>query len=210
MVFVGSRRMRIAMGAIGSTAAILAAAPAASAKCPYEDVRPTAATLDQARAAIVCLHNQERYASGGQSLRSNALLDASAKTHAADMVARHFFEHDTPDGLDPFERMARAGYIRKGIVWNAGENIAWGSGGLATPRSIFDAWMDSRGHRLTLLASDFSELGVGIVLGAPSAEYAHLTNAVTYTVDFGWRDTRKPCARKSSRARNSRPKCRTR
>ena len=73
--------------------------------------------------------------------------------------------------------------------------------------------MTSTGHRLTLLASDFSELGVGIALGAPSAEYAGLTTAVTYTIDFGWRDTRKPCPRRvahKARARAKRPNCRPR
>lgn len=208
---MGMRGMRSALGAVTCCVAAMAAAPSAYAMCPYEDVGPTAATLDQARAAIVCLHNEERKASGVPAVRSNALLDTSAAKHSADMVARRFFEHATPDGLDPFDRMRRAGYIRKGIVWNAGENIAWATGGLATPRSIFDAWMGSTGHRLTLLASEFSELGVGVVMGAPSPDYLDLTTAVTYTVDFGWRDTRTPCAKRRAsraRARTQRPKCR--
>jgi uncharacterized protein YkwD len=202
--------MRIFSGVVLCCAVMVLAAPvSADAACPYEDVAPTADTLEQARAALVCLHNQERKASGVRAVRSNVLLDSSAGAHSTDMVARRYFSHDTPDGLDPFARMRRAGYIRRGGLWNAGENIAWGSGRLATPRSVFDAWMDSTGHRLTMLASDFNEIGIGISLGAPSSEYAHLTSAVTYTVDFGWRDTRKPCARKS-RARTLRQKCRIR
>jgi uncharacterized protein YkwD len=201
--------MRIVSGVVLCCLFVLAAPVSANAACPYEDVAPTAATLEQARAALICLHNNERKASGVPAVRSNALLDSSAAAHSSDMVARRYFSHDTPDGLDPFGRMRRAGYIRKGGVWNAGENIAWGSGRLATPRSIFDAWMDSTGHRLTLLASDFNEIGIGISIGAPAGEYSHLTSAVTYTVDFGWRETSRPCARKS-RARTLRQKCRIR
>ena len=182
--------MRISGIAAGLVLAI-AAAPAASAACPHADARPTAATLGDARAALVCLHNEERRASGVPALRENRLLAASASAHAQDMVARRYFAYETPEGSDPFDRLREMGYIRDGLAWNAGENIAWGTGDLATPRSIFDAWMERTGARLTLLASDFSALGVGIALGAPSSEHGELTTAVTYTVDFGRRVARK-------------------
>lgn len=180
---------------------VVACAPPASAACADEHLRPDTTNLQRVRAAIVCLHNHERKAAGVPPLRPNALLDTAAGGHSADMVVRRYFEHESPDGRDPFQRMERAGYIRKKGVWNAGENIAWGSGALSTPRSIFDAWINSSGHRLTLLASDFSELGVGIALGAPSADYAQLTNAVTYTIDFGWRQSSlTPCPRRTRRS----------
>jgi len=208
--------MRTALGFLGCLLAALVAAPMASAACPYEDVQPTEANRDQVRAAVVCLHNEERQAAGVRPLRSNHRLEAAAAGHSADMVARRYFDHDTPDGLDPFERMEASRFIHDDVVWNAGENIAWGSGRLSTARSIFDAWMESPGHRLTLLASEFSQLGVGISLGAPSDQYAHLGNAATYTVDFGWRKRR--CGRRTSarrkagkpRSRGARAKCRYR
>jgi uncharacterized protein YkwD len=182
--------MRIS-GIVAGFALAISAAPAASAACPGADARPTAATLDEARAALVCLHNEERRASGVPRLRANRVLAGTATAHAEDMVARHYFAYDTPEGADPFERLRGAGYIRRGFTWNAGENIAWATGDLATPRSIFSAWMERTGSRLTLLASDFRAVGVGIALGAPSLEHGELTSAVTYTVDFGKRRARK-------------------
>ena len=200
--------MRIATGVIGWCAAAVVAAPSASAACADEDLVPDAGNLERIRAAVVCLHNEERRASGVRPLRSHGRLDAAALEHSADMVARRYFDHETPDGRDPFERMKGARYIRSSVIWNAGENIAWASGALATPRSIFDAWMRSTGHRLTLLASDFSELGVGIALGAPDPARAHLTVAATYTVDFGWREAKRKRASRSCRGTSCRKRSR--
>ena len=170
---------------------LLFAAPTAAAACADADLRPDPTNLERVRAALICLHNDERRASGVAPLRSNGLLESSATAHSSDMVTNRYFAHDSLDGSDPFDRMRRAGYAGRRYTWNAGENIGWGSSSVSTPRAIFDAWMQSTGHRLTLLASDFSELGVGIWLGAPDAEYAHLGSAATYTVDFGWRKARK-------------------
>ena len=83
------------------------------------------------------------------------------------MVANGYFGHDTPTGVEPVRPDAARGLHRRGIVWNASETIAWASGSRATPRSVMDAWLDSTSQRLTLLAPDFRDIGVGIALGAP-------------------------------------------
>lgn len=198
------RRIRTLTSFIAVAAATLAAASAASAACPDEDLRPTAENLDRVRAAVVCLHNEERRAAGIAPLEANAILAASATAHASDMVARRYLAFETPDGVDPFDRIERAGYAQNGVRWSAGENIAWASGALSTPRSIMDGWMKSYGRRLTLIAGDFDEIGVGIALGAPVADYAGRSDAVTYTVDFGLREQPSPralasCLRRASR-----------
>ena len=167
-------------------------AASAFAGCPDEDLVPAGDNVARVTAAVVCLHNAERRAAGVGPLRSHRLLAVAATRHADDMVERRYFDHTTPDGLDPFGRMRRAGYIQRGIVWNAGENIGWATGALATPRSMMDAWLRSYGHRLTLQASDFAQIGVGIAFGAPSSEHAARADAVTYAIDFGWRE---PCRR---------------
>lgn len=179
-------RLRRLLTSIALGMALMGATPA-SASCPDEDLLPTPTNLDRVRVAVVCLHNEERQAAGVAPLRTNPLLISAANAHVTDMVGRRFFEHDTPEGVNPFERMKRAGYLRENVAWSAGENIGWGTGRLSTPRSLMDAWMRSYGHRITLLASDFSELGVGIALGAPTSEHAQRSDAATYAVDFGWR-----------------------
>jgi uncharacterized protein YkwD len=43
-------------------------------------------------------------------LRRNAILEAASQRHSADMARRHFFAHDTPDGMSAGERMSAEGY----------------------------------------------------------------------------------------------------
>ena len=63
-----------------------------------------------------------------------------------------------------------------------GENLAWGTGALATPRSIMQAWMNSAGHRQNILNREFREFGVGVAAGNPSARDGL---GATYANEFG-------------------------
>ena len=184
----------------------LAGAAQASADCPNADTIPTADNLDEIRAAVICLHNEERTKAKVAALRSDERLVKSAQGHSDDMVTRQFFAHDTPDGINPFDRMRRAGYINSQVVWNAGETIAWASGTYATPRNIMYAWIESTSQRLTLLAPDFRHIGVGITLGAPVERDSSAAQAVTYTVDYGWRTNTKKlraCLRRAAKKRRT-------
>ena len=73
------------------------------------------------------------------------------------MVKRGYFDHVSPGGKDPGVRISAAGY--RASAW--GENIAWGSGGLATPKSIVREWMNSEGHRENILRRVFRDSGDG-------------------------------------------------
>src|ERR1700710_3102085 len=55
-----------------------------------------------------------------QPLAMNETLLGTSRAHSQDMIDRDYFAHDTPEGLDPFERMNNAGYNFS----TAGENIA--------------------------------------------------------------------------------------
>jgi Cysteine-rich secretory protein family len=180
----------------------LSGAAQASAACPDADTVPTADNLPQIRAALICLHNEEREKANVALLNSNQLLTTAAQQHADDMVALQYFGHDAPDGASPFNRMRRAGYIGPDFVWNAGETIAWASGALTTPRSVMNSWLKSTSQRLTLLAPDFRHIGVGVSLGAPVERDANASPAVTYTVDYGWRASEsavRACLRRAAK-----------
>jgi uncharacterized protein YkwD len=180
----------------------LSGAAQASAACPNADTIPTAENLEEIRAAMVCLHNEARAKADVALLDPDARLTAAAQGHASDMVTQEYFAHDALSGRDPFDRMRREGYIGREIVWNAGETIAWASGSYATPQSVMDAWMDETTQRLTLLAPDFRDIGVGVALGAPVARDPDASPAVTYTVDYGWRTTERAlrrCLRRAAR-----------
>jgi uncharacterized protein YkwD len=76
-------------------------------------------------------------------------------------------------------RVSAAGYRFRSL----GENIAWGSGTFATPRSIMREWMDSPGHRDNILRAKFREIGIGVVTGTPVG----ISGGAVYTTDFGTR-----------------------
>jgi uncharacterized protein YkwD len=89
----------------------------------------------------------------------NPILRCSARLHSLDMFTRDYFEHDNPDGLDPFERMDAAGFQGGG----GGENIAVGQ---QTPEEVMQAWMDSDGHCANVMRGAFDTIGIGYHPGA--------------------------------------------
>ena len=134
--------------------------------------------LRDAERATLCLLNFERRERGLGRLRPNPALRVAALRHSEDMVERDFFEHENPDGLEPHDRIVRAGYRLRRGGFSTGENLATGDPG--TPAAMVDGWMHSPGHRRNILRPGFDEIGIGIVPrhqeGGPGA---------TYTTTFG-------------------------
>ena len=155
-----------------------------AAACANTNLMPAAGNLPVVRAAVLCLHNKERTQRGLPPLKENAKLRKAAKGHSDNMVAKHFFDHTAPDGSDMVDRILGTGYAN-GQGWSLGENIAWGTGNLATAREIHAAWMQSPGHRANILRRQFREIGIGIALGAPAPSGG--PEGATYTADFGVR-----------------------
>lgn len=114
---------------------------------------------------VVALVNQARAAGGdcgvngtfapSAPLTMNASLHCAARVHSKDMADRMYFDHTNPDGEDPFDRMARAGY---GAFKKQGENIAMGT---FTPEDTVTGWLASDGHCANILDPTFTEIGVG-------------------------------------------------
>jgi uncharacterized protein YkwD len=197
MVRVASPRSLLT--AVLACCALLALPGAAEAKrkgaCANANAAPTAANVEQVRTAVLCLHNRERAARGLPRLTEHADLRAAAEDHSVHMVDAQFFSHDAPDGTDMVDRILGTGYA-KDRGWSLGENIAWGSGPLATAAAVHRAWMRSPGHKANILRRRFREIGIGIALGAPlprpegSSPLRSDTGGqpgATYTADFGVR-----------------------
>ena len=103
------------------------------------------------------LVNQERQAAGLNPLAPDPELTEVARQHSADMFARGYFAHDTPEGLTPFDRMNKAG-VR---FLTAGENLA-----LAPTLSLaHTGLMNSPGHRANILRPQFGRVGIGVMDG---------------------------------------------
>jgi uncharacterized protein YkwD len=114
--------------------------------------------VNEARAAGADCDSQGVFAPT-TPLTMNASLRCAARKHSKDMNDRNFFDHVNPDGEDPFDRIAQAGY---GSYTQEGENIA---GGPDSPKAAVDGWLESDGHCGNLMSPNYSEIGVGAYEG---------------------------------------------
>jgi uncharacterized protein YkwD len=135
------------------------------------------------------LHNAVRRAKDLKPFCVNAILTDAARAHARDMLARDYFAHNSPEGATPIDLLKRSGYLTSEFsYWTVGENIAWGSGELGTPKSIFGAWLDSDGHRHNILDGDFRQIGIGVRRGDYTARNGRAyEGSRMYAVEFGAR-----------------------
>lgn len=156
----------------------------ASSPCGPTESTPAELGLNEAGTVTICLLNRERASHGLQPLAQNALLGQAALLHSRDMVTRAYFEHTSPDGQTVQDRIRATGYGGGGSA-STGENIEWAIGRKATPAAIVDKWMHSPPHRADILRRTFTEIGVGIALGAPAVNGQAKGAGATYTTDFG-------------------------
>jgi uncharacterized protein YkwD len=161
-------------------------APAtSSASCADTDLRPTRANSARAEAATLCLVNLQRTRRGERALRPNADLARSAAAHSEEMVSENYFDHVSPAGETPLERIKASTYVpRRSGAYLVAENIALATLRLATPASIVASWMKSSHHRANILNRDFRDSGIGIAARAPS-RYSGGQPGATYTQQFG-------------------------
>jgi uncharacterized protein YkwD len=166
------------LAAVGAIV-LSAAAPASAATCAGADADPETTNLKTVKHATLCLLNAERADQGLPKLKANPRLSLASQRHASDMARRKYFEHGNFVG-----RIKAARYLQGTSTWTVGENIAWGSGDLATARQIVDAWMQSPPHRHNILHRRFREIGLGVARGVPVRGNE---DGATYATDFGAR-----------------------
>lgn len=131
-------------------------------KLPHSvDEKNALDTLDQAQKDtifsvenIVDATNAQRVAEGVPPLKINTKLIASAKKKVEDMIARHYFEHVSPDGKSVADLGSEAQYDY--IIM--GENLALG--GFINAEDLVSAWMNSPGHRANIVNKNYQDIGV--------------------------------------------------
>lgn len=108
-------------------------------------------------AQMLELVNRERAAQGLPPLAADPELTEVARRHSADMFARGYFSHNTPEGKNPFQR------IREGNVkfLTAGENLALAP----TLQIAHTGLMNLPGHRANIMHPQFGRVGIGIMDG---------------------------------------------
>ncbi|HMF54719.1 MAG TPA: CvpA family protein [Pyrinomonadaceae bacterium] len=108
-------------------------------------------------AEMLQLVNRERARAGLAPLAPDAELTEVGRKHSADMFARGYFSHSTPEGKSPFDRMQEAGITFRA----AGENLALAP----TLQIAHTGLMNSPGHRANILQRAFGRVGIGIMDG---------------------------------------------
>jgi uncharacterized protein YkwD len=98
--------------------------------------------------------NEARTRGGCAALAWDDRAAAVARAHSADMSRRGYFNHVSPEGSQPAQRLTAAG-----IAWRAiAENIAQTQGGAEDAVRL---WLGSRGHRDNLMNCAYTHTGVG-------------------------------------------------
>jgi uncharacterized protein YkwD len=115
------------------------------------------------------LTNEERRRHGLSLFEPDDVLAEAARGHSMDMMQRGYFDHVTPEGVTPQQRVASR---HRRLVGLTGENV-WSGNGYdmsdteALARTIVDSWMKSPGHRENILRPDYTHLGVGLAVAGP-------------------------------------------
>ena len=92
----------------------------------------------------------------------NELLRVASRRHSEDMGSRDYFDHVTPDGVNPFQRIEAIGFTGA-QPW--GENLA---GGSDTAQRAVAGLMDSPGHCRNIMNAAYQVAGMGYAFDANS------------------------------------------
>lgn len=134
-----------------SAAATLAACSTTIPMLPKAASTPETLTDAEILAAI----NAVRAANGAPPWAYNSRLEVAARSQARLMAQKNTMSHDL--GVTLRERVTAAGYL--GAV---GENVGKGYTDL---QGVIGGWMNSSGHRNTLLSHRFVEFGLAAARG---------------------------------------------
>lgn len=178
----------LAAAAVAAQLVLLAFCTTASASplCPDDSTQPSMDNAYDAAMSVVCDINAYRTQNGLQPVRWDWRLWSGAQQLAADMAARHYAAHVTPEGKGLADRIQPTGYIPQTANWSLSENLGWGTSYLSTPLSIVIGWINSPVHRENLLDPDIRDVGVGMAKGAVT-EGGDV--GIVYVADFGMRET---------------------
>jgi uncharacterized protein YkwD len=157
---------------------VLLALPVANAlACAGAGAQPGSVSSRAYTRAVECLVNEQRAGAGLGALSHDRRLAKAARRFSSSMVRERFFDHVSPSGSTVSTRARAAGWSGETL----GETIGWGSGELATPSAIVQAWMASPPHHAILMGREFRKFGLGMAMGSPEGD----GGAATVTADFG-------------------------
>ncbi len=151
------------------------AEPPSTISIEVEVLDPSVTAAQIARANFLFL-NDERSRRGLPPLTWAPEAAAIALGHSTDMVEHEFFGHVSPTTGGPIDRFGAAGIV--GVMVR--ENVARGYG----PKGIHENLMDSPGHRVNILATDMTHVGIGVVVTEPATDTVGAPRPVFATQNF--------------------------
>ena len=125
---------------------------------PIPTATPTPATptpemsVEEMASEVIRLTNIERVKAGRSPLQYHAGLQRAAMVRAEEITRK--FSHTRPDGTD-----SSTALYENGVACDGGENIAAGQ---KTPEAVVRAWMNSSGHKATMMQQSITHIGVGV------------------------------------------------
>lgn len=106
---------------------------------------------------IYNLVNEQRVKASVQPLSNNPLATKAAQQKCQEMVDQDYFEHINPKtGVHGYQFAINA--IPKGTFFN--ENLT--EGGAVTNAEVVQFWLDSAGHKATLLEPKYTDTGLAV------------------------------------------------
>ncbi len=113
---------------------------------------------DISKNVLVSLTNQTREYTGLTILNEDSRLNYAAYLKAQDMLNYDYFAHVSPSGRTPWSFIEEAGYNYQ----YAGENLAMD---FLDSGEVFQAWLNSPGHKANIVNSKFKDIGMAVVTG---------------------------------------------
>ena len=111
--------------------------------------------------------NAARVKQGLRPLAWDPQLCLVARQHSENMARRGYFDHETPEGLQPRDRARAAGISFRML----GENIAYNKGYDDPGAFAVERWMISSGHRANILYVGFEASAIGSYIGPDGSVY---------------------------------------
>jgi uncharacterized protein YkwD len=110
--------------------------------------------------------NQLRGSKGTDGLKASAKMQLAARAHAVDMMRNNFMGHRASTGQE-FESRMRAfvgnPMMMPRMAENAARDTQKGEADQTKASRLFQQWIDSRGHRKTLLNASYRYVSTGVV-----------------------------------------------
>jgi uncharacterized protein YkwD len=166
--------------AVVSTAAVLLPAAALPAGTGSNS------SLASLGSGVLAELNQIRVAHGLVPVKVNPALGAAAEQHAKEMLRKGYFQHNSANGLEYWQRIKSFYPSAKYRSWSVGENLLW-SGGTLDAKAALKLWMGSPAHRANILSPRWREIGIAALYN-PAAPGRFGGSPVTLVAtDFGFR-----------------------